>query len=346
MRALRYYGPLDFRLENDVPRPTIKADEVLVKVKAAGICGTDLEIVDGEMPFFTQGLNHLPFIPGHEWSGVVVEAGDAVSGLGVGDPVVSEATVPCGQCSFCLTGMYTVCPTRSEIGVLRRDGGFAEFVACPAKAIHKIDDLSFTQGALVEPAAVATNGVVKAGVSPRTTVAVLGPGPIGLMAVQAARAFGAKRILLSGTRPERLTLGRKYGADMTVNVLDEDIAEAARELTDGRLFDVVIEATGNPSFLESLPRIVRIGGKVCLLGLFAGKKGVLDLDDLVFREINIFGALSSPNIWEDVIELFRRGKLTDDGMVTHVLPLERYLDAFEMVRTRSDGAIKVLLDPA
>ena len=198
MKALRIYGGGDARYE-DVPDPVVGPGEVLLRVRAVAICGTDLEIYRGTMFCFTSGLAQYPIIPGHEWSGEVLAAGE-VRDLNPGDRVVGECTVPCGRCAFCRRGWYNQCTDRRETGILHLDGGLAEMMAYPAATLHRFGKLSFEEASLCETTAVSLYAINLAEVTPADRVAVLGPGPIGLQALQAARAHGARQVVMIGGR--------------------------------------------------------------------------------------------------------------------------------------------------
>ncbi len=192
MKAVRAHGPGDLRYE-EIPMPSVGPDDVLVRIRAAGICGTDLEIADGTAVHIRSGRARLPFIPGHEWAGEVVEVGPKVAGFSAGDRVTGECSVGCRTCRYCLKGWYNQCLNLTETGILNRDGGFAEFISFPCFYLHHTDGMSFDAAVSVEPTGIALNAVKLTGITPADFVVVMGPGPIGLFAVQLARAYGALR---------------------------------------------------------------------------------------------------------------------------------------------------------
>jgi L-iditol 2-dehydrogenase len=315
-------------------------------VKSAGICGTDMELFDGTMFYLTSGMARLPLIPGHEWSGEIVETGARATEFKPGDRVTGECTVGCMQCDYCRKGWYNQCPHRTETGILNRDGGFAEYISFPRHFLHLCNGLEFDDAAFIEPTGIAIYPVKLASVTPADSVAVMGPGPIGLFAVQVLRAYGARKIILVGTRDDRLEVGRAVGADDTVNVRREDLVEKVRDATDGHMVDVVVEAVGKTSVWSDIMSIVAPRARIALTGLFAGETCAVDFDPVVVNNISILGCLGSPNLWEEAISLHERGLVSSAPLITHRLPLSRFAEAVEIVRERRDGAIKTVLQPA
>ena len=180
MKAIRAYGPQDLRFE-EVPDPQIASDEVLIKVKAAAICGTDVEVYDGTMFYITSGLSTLPFTPGHEWSGEVVEVGSNVSEFTIGDRVTGECSVGCRTCTYCLRGWYNQCPNRRETGLLGLDGGFAEYIAFPKYFLHKCNGMAFDEAAFIEPTGIAPTRLNWRRSVPRIMLPFLAPAPLAYL---------------------------------------------------------------------------------------------------------------------------------------------------------------------
>jgi L-iditol 2-dehydrogenase len=345
LKAIVITGPRAAEFRAVAPDPLGPGD-VLVRLLATGICGTDVEIFDGTMPYFTAGMARYPLIPGHEWVGEVVETGAAVAGFAAGDRVVGECSVGCMACATCRAGDYHRCPSRTETGILNRNGGFAEYVTFPALFLHRIaPDVPIECAAMVEPAAVAFNGVRRAGVSPRDAVAVFGDGPIGLLVAMTARAFGAASVTVVGGTPHRLALARSLGADATIDIGETpDIAAALRGVS-GSAPGVVIEATGNPTAVETAIAAVATGGRIVLLGLFAGQRPrALDLDRVVIGEIALRGALGSPGVWPDVIRLIEGGRIDPCPLVSETLPLAGFVDGIGRVKARTGVKVMVRHD--
>lgn len=344
MKAIRVYGPKEVRYE-DVPMPQVGCDDVLVKVRAAGLCGTDLEVYDGTMFYITSGLTKLPFIPGHEWSGEVAELGSNVNEFEIGDRVTGECSVGCRSCSYCIRGWYNQCQARSETGLLNRDGGFAEYISFPKYFLHKCNKMEFAESAFIEPTGIALYPTKLTNLGPEDYVAVMGPGPIGLFAVQTAKAYGARKVVLVGTREDRLAVGQKLGADVTVNIRNENLIEKVTEATNGHMVDVVIEAVGKPSVWDDIASIIAPRARIAMTGLFAGEKCAVDFDPLVINNITILGVLGGPSVWDEAIDLHERGIITAKPLITHHLPLSKFSEGIEIMRNRTDNAIKVVLEP-
>jgi L-iditol 2-dehydrogenase len=344
MKAIKVYGPRDIRYE-EVPDPHVGPDDVLIRVKAGALCGTDLEVYDGTMVYITSGMSTLPFIPGHEWSGVVEGLGSNVTEFSLGDKVTGECSVGCRACSYCIRGWYNQCQNRTETGLLNRDGGFAEYIAFPKYFLHKCNKMKYDEAAFIEPTGIALYPTKLARVCPDDYVAVMGPGPIGLFAVQTAKAYGARKVVLVGTRDNRLEVGRELGADVTVNVKKENLVEKVKEATDGHMIDVVIEAVGKSTVWDDLASILAPRARVAMTGLFAGQKCTVDFDPLVINNITILGCLGGPSLWDEAIYLHESGKVTARPIITHRLPLSDFVNGVEMMRNRTDNAIKVVLEP-
>jgi threonine dehydrogenase-like Zn-dependent dehydrogenase len=344
VKAIRIHGPKDARFE-EVPTPEPGLDEVLVRVRAVAICATDVELFEGVMFYITSGMTKYPFIPGHEWSGEVVATGSRASEFQPGDRVVGECSIGCRTCRWCLKGCYHLCPDRAETGLLKQAGAFAEYIAFPKYFLHKCNELEHEQAALIEPTGVAINAARRAAVCPEDYVAVMGPGPIGLFAVQAAKAYGARKVILVGRSDGRLEVGRALGADVTVNIKTEDLGEKVREATDGHMVDAVIEAVGRKEIWPAIASILAPRARVAMTGLFAGAKCDVDFDPLVVGEVAVLGCLGGPNLWPEAIALHASGKVRTAPIITHRLPLAEFARAIEVSRNRIEGAIKVLVEP-
>jgi len=344
MRAVQFTGPESLSL-CDVPEPTLASGDVRIQILGSGICATDVEIFEGEMVYFTRGMATWPVIPGHEWVGRVVDIGQNVSGFEAGDHVVGEVSLGCGLCASCKSGNYHRCPTRRETGILNRPGSFAQIIHHPAHYLHKIQSsVPITAAALVEPTAVAFNGVLRGEVSPQDYVVVFGDGPIGLLLLQVAQAFGAIKVALVGASDHRLDKARNLNADPVIDARTEDVTAALKQAGSGVLPSVVLEATGRPEAAYTALHSVCPGGRVVFQGLFAGQSMPdLDLDQIVINDLTVRGALGSPNLWPDVIRLIESGKIDPAAIVSHEYSLEQFSTAFQMAR--SGEGIKVLVRP-
>lgn len=344
MKAYRIYGPRDGRYE-ELPDPVIGPDDAMLRPRAVTVCGTDLEIYEGTMFYFTSGLAHYPIILGHEWSAEVLEIGSNVTNVKPGDKVVGECTVACGRCEFCRRGWYNQCPDRRETGILNLDGGFSDRMRYPASYLHKFEKMSFEEAAMVETTAVSVYGTKLVGTGPGDMVAILGPGPIGLEALQAARAYGARRAVMIGGRLNRRELALQLGADAVIDPRSQDIAAETLRLTDGRKFDVVIEATGNPAVTRDLMKIIRPRGRISMIGLFNSQMGELDLDAFVVNNITLQGSLGSPNVWDETIQLMENGIIKTAPLITDRQPLKQVEAVFASMAAKDPGLVKTVLLP-
>jgi L-iditol 2-dehydrogenase len=328
----------DFVLK-DVPIPDPRPDEVLIRVEAVGICGTDIPIFKGirKVPY--------PLIPGHEFAGVIVKVGNDVKRFKVGDAVVPGLVVHCGECAYCRMGLESLCDNIYEIGI-HVDGAFAEYVVAPEKTLHSLPaELSFNQGAAIDPLASAYRPVRKAQITSEDCVVVFGPGPIGLYALQIARAEGARRLVAVGTHGDqrRLELAKELGADLTVDGSVRDPVEAVRDFTGGIMADVVIEATGVAAVAEPCLACLRKAGRLSLAGIFH-QPASFSLGDVVRREITITGSICYT--WLDFqacIELVRSGRVQIEPLITHEFSLLEMKRALEIAYRRE--SIKIMLHP-
>lgn len=344
MFAAQISGPLSVNVQ-DIPEPELNPDDVRIAVLACGICATDVEIYEGTMVYFTRGMASFPLTPGHEWVGRVIEQGSNVSGFEPGTHVVGEVSIGCTRCASCKSGNYHRCLSRCETGILNRPGCFAQTIHHPAHYLHPIDaSVPIESAALVEPTAVAFNGVLRAGVSPQDYVVIFGDGPIGLLLLQVAAAFGAAKIALVGASDHRLAKAVELGADIVLDARTDNVIEELTRAGAGDLPSVVLEATGRPEAAFTALHAVCPGGRIVFQGLFAGQplEG-FDLDQIVINDLQVSGALGSPNIWPDVIALIESGKVNPAAIVSDEYPLEQFGVALE--KARSGEGIKVLLRP-
>lgn len=321
----------------EVPEPQPRAGEVVVEVKSAGICGTDIPIFSGERAV------PIPLIPGHEFSGVVAALGEGVTTLSVGDRVAVRLVIDCRECVYCRRGKESLCNNLTEIGI-HVDGGFARYVAVPARNAHRLPDgMSFDEGASLDPIASAYRPVKKAHIKSRDVVAIIGPGPIGLYALQLAKVEGARRVIVLGTRNNRLQVARELGADDVINVRETDPVDALRDLTRGMLADIVVEATGSPEAIEMALACTGKGGKVMLAGIFHDA-GRFMPSPVVRNELTIKGSFCYT--WQDFehcLSLVADGRVRTDPVITHHFPLEQFAAGLEAIHSRE--AIKVMIHP-
>ncbi len=328
----------------DIKIPNVKPDEVLVEVKFTGICGTDIHI-NHDSTFYTP-----PVVLGHEYSGIVVKKGIHVKDFEIGDRVTSPATIPCGVCIMCRTNRANRCIGKQKriLGVHKADGTFAKYVAVPAVILHKIpENLSLEEAAVAEPVACVIHAVFeRVNVQPGDIVVVLGPGPIGLVTLQAAKIAGATQVILTGVSAdkERFRIARNLGAELIINVETEDVVEIVKSLTDGLGADVVFEASGSSAARKQALNLVRRCGKIGLVGL-TGRPVEINLDSIVEGELDVKGSWGTVwTSWRRALSLLSSGKIKILPLITSKLPLERWQDGFNLIEERK--ALKVLLTPS
>jgi L-iditol 2-dehydrogenase len=327
-------GPSKVELK-EVERPVVSEDEVLVKVKAASICGTDIHLFEGKWKVFT------PRILGHEASGEIVEVGKNVSKVSVGDRVVINPVIRCGHCLMCKTGHYNICMNRKFIGI-ETDGAFAEYLKVGELNIESLPhSISFEEGALIEPTAVAVHAIRRGRIGMNDTVAVLGAGPIGLCAVQAARASGAGYILAMDNMDTRLITAKDLGADEIINPLKVNACKRVFECTDGIGVDVLIEATGSPKIYSEAIDLVRKGGRIVQIGL-ALDPAQFDILAFSRKELELIGCNGHMMDLEGTVDLIGKGKINVRRLITHRLLLHDLAKGFAMVQKKE--GIKVVIN--
>ena len=353
MRAVRVHGVEDYRLE-EVPVPAVGPGEVLVRVLASGVCASDVKTYIGARVWGSSEIAPYiqpPVTPGHEFVGEVVALGEGAaenSGVQLGDWAVSEQIVPCWECRFCRRGQYWMCQRHDIYGFIkdRAEGSWAEYMVFPANAInHRVpQDLTAEEAALIEPMACAVHAVQRGEIQLGDTVVVAGMGPIGLGMLQVARLKGPGTLIALDMKPKRLELARCLGADLAIDVSEEDAIRRVMDLTDGYGCDVYIEATGAaPAVNQGLQMLRRLGTFV----EFSVHAQPATVDWSVIgdvKELNIHGSHLGPYSYPLAIEYLRSGAIDGKALVSHVLPLERYEEAIDIAH-RGDDSIKVILKP-
>jgi threonine 3-dehydrogenase len=320
----------------DVPIPTIRDDEVLIRVRRAGVCGTDVHIY--EWDDWAKGRCKPPFVVGHEFAGEVTQVGQLVTDVRVGDRVTAEGHIVDGRCPLCRTGNAHVCPYTKIIGV-DRDGCFAEYIALPATNVWHLDDnVSFDIGGIHDPMGNAFHTALTASI-PGSTVLVTGCGPIGIFAVGICKAAGASRIIASDVNATRLALAKQMGAHDAVTPQE---AEAAVRASTGSLgVDVVLEMSGVPSAIHQAFKLVRVGGRVQMLGIPAKPMEIDLATEIIFKGITIYGVVGRRmyETWIQMSQFLRSGQFDPTPVITHRFPLERYDDAIAAIKSGSAGKV-------
>jgi L-iditol 2-dehydrogenase len=337
MKAAVLRGWDDLAVE-EVPRPAPEPSEVLVRVRACGLCGTDLKMVAGG--FEGRWPPSLPFIIGHEWSGEVVEIGAALGDLpyAVGDRVVAENHAGCGICPMCRSGRYNLCEGVKKPGYRlyghTAPGALAEFAVRPSVVLHRIPaEISDVEGALINQGAMTVHALRRVQFRAGSTVAVFGPGLLGLLTAAVARAGGATEVIVVG-RGHRLGLAQQMGATAVVDYEQGDPVAGVRELTGGLGVDYAFDCSGNTAVLMQALDSVRRGGKVAVLGLAGAKVASISPDRLVLDEIDLLGIRSSPNAYAPMIELMASGAVNVAPLTTHVYGIDDVAKAFDALRSR------------
>jgi 2-desacetyl-2-hydroxyethyl bacteriochlorophyllide A dehydrogenase len=334
MKAVVIDRPGEVRVDR-VPDPECGPSDVVIRVGACGICGTDIHIIDGEFPPTT-----YPIVPGHEFGGTVVSIGGDVEGIAVGDRVGVDPTLNCGACYFCQRGQGNLCERWNAVGVGHHPGGFAEYVSVPARTVYPLPaGMDFKAAALIEPVSCVVHGFHLVQPRPGDTYLVYGAGPMGLQNAQVARFYGASVVAMIDVNPKRLEIARSFGFNVVGASLDEVRHVAPRG------FDNVIEATGKTKVAERAIDAVIRRGKLLIFGVCPpGEKAAYDAFKIYNEEISIIGSMAVLNSYGPAIDVIAAGAIDTAKMVTHTFPIEHFADAVALVR-RGEG-LKVQIDPS
>lgn len=329
----------------DFEEPQVADDEVLIKVKFASICGTDLTIYEW-IPEVMSGYNiNFPFIMGHEFSGEVCEVGSRVQGFKKGDRVTANPVLSCGRCFFCEEGRPSICDDRLTLGI-GINGAFAEYVVVPFKNVYKLPErVSFEEGALIEPLCVAVHATEQVHIRCGDTVAIIGPGAVGLLMVLVAKASGASQIFIIGTNidEQRLRIAIDLGANVAINIEKENPLKIIRDFTGGLGADVVFETSGSHSAVPQAINLARKGGKIGLIGL-PHKFSEIETSHITLTEKELIGIRAySRSTWKRSISLMANERINLKPLITHSLPLIEAEKGFNLMKEKK--AIRTLLVP-
>jgi len=330
MLAAVLYTPADLRYE-EMKVPEIGADDVLLKVKAAGNCGSDLQRI------MVEGTHVFPCVPGHEFSGEIVEIGNKVDSFKIGDRVTAYPLIPCMRCEWCLEGEYNLCEDYDYLGS-RSDGAFAEYIKVPASNLIKLPrQVDFEEAAMTDPACVALHGIKRAGgIRIGESVAILGIGPIGMLACQWARAMGAGKIIAIDIIEDKLKIVKGLGVDILINANREDMVERVTEETKGKGVDLVMEIAGSLATQKASLLMTAKRGRVVHIG--RSYSDVLLPDEIytkIFRkELEIYGAVNSnfsplDNEWKTTLEFMASGVIKTKPLISHRIKLENITETFK-----------------
>lgn len=338
MKAIIYDAPRQFEYR-EVDLPKIEADEILLRVDVCGVCGTDLHVHEGEFGA------RFPLIPGHEFSGKIVELGSQVKGLQTGQRVTASTTQACGYCFYCKRGDFLLCENLGGIGV-EINGAFAEYIKVKGDLAFPIDKLSARESAMIEPTACAVHGMEVLAVKPGSRVLLLGAGPTGQVLAQLLKLNGASRLTVAAPAGPKLDLIARLAADEVVAIDRKDPEVHRRRLSEisPNGFDYVIEATGAASMAEDAMRFVRRRGTVLIYGVYPDDAlGSIRLADIQRRELSIKGSFAQIDCFPRALDYLESGKVKVDELVTHEFPLKDYQKALDLAWSRQ--GIKTVMIP-
>ena len=341
MKAAFLHKPGDIRIEEtDIPIP--KDDEALIRIKAVGVCGSDVHFYEvGRIGDF---IVTDPLILGHECAGEVVEVGRDIKTLEVGDRVAIEAGVPCRKCDFCRLGRYNLCANVTFLATPPFHGAFKEYIAHPEDYLFKLpDNMSFEEGAMIEPLAVGVYAAERGNVNIRNTVAIIGAGPIGLMTLQAVRARGATNVVSTDLEPFRLDFAKKLGASLTINVKEDDPVQRILEYTHGGA-DVVMDAVGFPETIQQTIKIAKPGAVIVWIGMPTVDEIPIRAVEAICKDVDIRGIFRYANAYKPAIELVSSGKIDVKSMITTSFTLDHVQKALEYPGKHAGTCIKVMVE--
>lgn len=328
----------------NLPVPSVERNDVLVRVEACGICGSDVHGYDG-----SSGRRIPPIVMGHEGAGTVAATGPDVTEFSIGDRVTFDSTVYCGQCEYCARGEVNLCNNRQVIGVscgdYRRSGAFAEYVVVPSRILYRLPEtISFTSAAMLEAVSVALHAVRISTPTGGETALVIGAGMIGLLTLQAAKAAGCSRVLVADLDQTRLRLAKQVGAEEVMHLSGPSLATEVMRLTRGQGVDLALEAVGRSETVTAAVDCTRKGGTVTLIGNIATEV-TLPLQKIVTRQLRLQGSCASAGEYPQAIGLVASGKIHVEPLITAIAPLEKGPQWFQRLHSREPNLMKVILTP-
>jgi L-iditol 2-dehydrogenase len=343
LKALVLVAPRQFDY-TDIPIPEPKPDEVLIAVRACGICGSDVHGMDG-----STGRRRPPIVMGHEASGYIEEVGDEVTGWGVGDRVTFDSTIYCGTCAYCRAGRVNLCDNRRVLGVscaeYRQHGAFAEYVAVPQRVLYRLPDaLSFEHAAMAEPVSIALHALSRSNPQPGEAALVVGAGMIGLLIVQALRLAGCAPIIAVDVDPAKLALAQSMGATHTLNPTECNAVAEIVAATNGQGVDHAFEAVGMSQTVETAMKATRKGGTVTLVGNLSPEIS-FPLQHAVTRELTLYGSCASSGEYPRCLDLIASGAIDVAPLISATAPLAEGAQWFERLYKKEPGLMKVMLCP-
>lgn len=349
MKAVQITAPGEFQVAM-VDRPVPARNEVLVAIKSIAICGSDPKIFGGKS--LSNGWPpYFPFVAGHEWAGIIEEVGADVVGLQPGDRVSGEAHCGCGTCEMCMQGYYNLCLNYRVAGSGHHHYGhyspgcYAQYQVYDPKSLTKLpDNVSYDEGTLVDTAGTALNAIRLCGIRPGGYTVVIGPGPMGILAMELAKAMGSRTIMVG--RRERLAMAEKLGADYIIDYeqTNDPVAEVMK-ITNNIGADQVIESAGTPDVFIQAVLMARKGGHVAYITIPGTDEFLIPVKTMVMKQITLHGVRANPNCSRIIVDMIAQGSLNVQGLITHAFPIDQIHEAFDTFVNRKDGAVKVVIHP-
>ena len=342
MKAALYKGPNKIVI-GEIPIPEPKENEIQVKVGSVGICGTDVHLYKG----FKGGSFTIEkdVVFGHEFGGIITKLGSRVpSFFKLGQRVVVEPNIGCGNCKTCIAGHYVHCENGQRIIGIHRNGGFAEYTTAPHEKVFAIpDNFSLKAASVFEPFAICVYGIKRAPILPGDIVTILGPGVAGLHFTMLSKACGASKVILAGTNPARLALGKKLGADIIINVKEKNLQDEIMRETNGRGSDYVFESAGVQDTLSKMINIAAQRSKICVYSVPIQTIDNVDFAEFLMRDLTMVAAAGAQNTFPQAIKIVSSGIVDIEKVITHAFPLEDIEHAFEVTDKRLDGVAKSII---
>ena len=354
MKALMAYARNDYAFITDAERPKVEnPDDIIIKVDACGVCGSDVAWYQGTDGFWGDGIHkgpmEPPVIPGHEYTGTIVEMGDGAKAKGyrIGQRVVGDCIKFCGECFFCKRGEYNMCENQRNFGHQSDvNGAFAEYMRIPqGTVVYSLpDDMPVDKAVLIEPFCCAMHGVERGKITPEDTVVISGMGPIGLAMLSVAKTYKPKKLIALELNPLRMELARKYGADLVLSPKEVDVVKEVQGMTEGRGCDVYIEAAAACASVYQGLEMIRKKGRFVQ---FSALPEPITYDWTIIgdrKELDIYGSYTTCHCFEKVIKGLYDGSLQTEGMITHRYPLEKCFEAIQKAEKKENDTIKVIVE--
>ena len=323
----------------EIDRPVVKDDEVLIKVKTVGVCGSDLHLFRG-----THAFRKPPAILGHEIAGDVVEIGKSVTTVSIGDRVTVEPQYGCGECEFCRQGLVNLCNSKVVPGTAKWMGVFVQYFNAPEKTIYQLNDaVSYKMGTMIEPLAVAVRALRRATVKEKDCLVILGSGTIGLLCLVVAKQMGYKNVVCTDTAEFNLAMALKHGATLAINPLEGDVVAAVKKLTDGKGADLALIAAGANNIVDQASACVRKRGEIGVVAMITEKIPFYSYQ-IVFNEQTMYGAMTyETKDFKEAAEMVNNGLDLDD-FITQTMDLEHTQQGLDVLSQKKDGVVKVMIE--